>query len=378
MAYALGVRIGRLISFSLALVCVAFAACSDGDPAPTPPSETPAARPSATLPAPSPTAAEEGAPAPPLRATPTAPAPTRTAVTSPPGGATGDVSAPPASHVTSADLAARGVGTPGRGALTADRIVIATARVDAPLAAVAVPPDGAMPPPPSLDVVAWYDFSAFPALGGVFGQGGNVVLAGHAGVAGQGLGVFWRLASVAPGDFVSVHLLTGQTLCYRVEWNKIANTGEVAFDAITTATADEYLTLITGAQSPDERRIASARRANCGDAPPPAPTPSPLPGHQRLHIVAERTRITLVEGADVPVAVHTIDLSFDNLDAGVAHHLVFYDPAGAVYFDAGETVGRLIGWRQYIPAGPRTGAPQHYTFACVIHPDQMHGALTIE
>ncbi len=74
--------------------------------------------------------------------------------------------------------------------------------------------------------------------------------------------------------------------------------------------------------------------------------------------------------------VHTIDLLFDNLDEGVTHHIVFYDPDGVEYYDASEVVGRSI-WKAQIPAGPRTGSTQHYTFRCIIHPS-MTGDLFIE
>ena len=283
----------------------------------------------------------------------------------------------PQSRVTSADLAARGRGTPGRGAFTGERIIIPRIDVDAPLVAVVVGADGQMPPPPSLDVVAWYDFSAWPGLGGLPGAGGNVILAGDAIVA-EGSGVFTYLGRVVAGDYVKLRLTGGTILCYRVEWNKNVDTSEVAFEDIVAATAGEYLTLITGGTAGSTHRLASAPRADCAAEPAPTPTRTPQSGHQQLHIVAEGSRITAVEGDFVPLPIHTVDILFDNVDKGVVHHIVFYDPSGAIYFDIGEVEGPRIGWTAYMPAGPRTGAPQRYTFACVVHPGTMRGAITVE
>jgi hypothetical protein len=272
----------------------------------------------------------------------------------------------PTGRLTPADLAARGVGTPGRGPFNGESVIVPVQDLELPLVALVVGSDGAMPPAPSSDMAAWYDFSAWPGLGGLPGAGGNVVLAVRNG----------RIR-VGAGDYLNVQLKNGSTVCYRVEWTKIDEGFAGDYEALVTATAGEFVTLIGAGPTQDERMITSARRAECAAQPAATPTPTPRAGHQELHIVARGSQFTLIEGNTIPVPIHTIDLLFDNLDQGVTHHIVFYDPQRDVYFDAGEVQGRTAGWRAQIPAGPRTGSTQHYTFRCIIHPS-MTGDLFVE
>jgi hypothetical protein len=232
-----------------------------------------------------------------------------------------------------------------------------------------------MPPPPAADVVAWYDFSNWSGLGGLPGAGGNVVLAGDASRLGVGAGVFWRLNRVVAGDYVRIVLQGGDSICYRVDWNKIASFSEVAYEDILAATNPEYLTLITGAQSPDERRIVSARIASCGAEPTLTPTRTPLAGHHKLKIVAENLKFTIVEGGTVPLGIHTVDYNVDHRDAGIQHTIAFYDTQGNELIASEPVVGPQVAWGGAFGVGPPQ-PPGTYTFRCAIHP-QMTGTLNV-
>jgi plastocyanin len=273
------------------------------------------------------------------------------------------------------DLSGRGVGDPGRGAFNIDRVLIPRADVDAPAEAVVVGPDGRMPNPPNKDTVAWYDFSGWPGLGGLPGAGGNIVLAGDAGIPGQGFGVFWRMGRVTTGDYVKLDLNDGRTLCYRVEWKGIISTDNVDFTAVTQATASEYVTLISAASTKSERVITSAARASCGAEPTLTPTPAPLAGHQRLKITAEGLKFTVVEGGTVPLGIHTVDFTVQVLDSGIQHEIVFYDTTGKELITSGPLDGPITGSGAFGVGPPQP--PGTYTFRCAIHPE-MKGSILVQ
>ncbi|MEX2446417.1 MAG: class F sortase, partial [Dehalococcoidia bacterium] len=107
---------------------------------------------------------------------------------------------------------------------TYGRIRIPAISVDAPLTYRMV--ESLMMPDPAGPVdVAYYDLSNFPGMGGVPGQGGNAVFAGHVDLnrdidyAGgehyQGPAVFWSLDALGPGHIIELDV-DGETLTYEV------------------------------------------------------------------------------------------------------------------------------------------------------------------
>jgi len=151
----------------------------------------------------------------------------------------------PGGMLTKEDLAARGTGVPGRGDFTGERLLIPKIGVDAPFSDKVVPPDGQMPIPNSWDDVAYYDFSQFPDLGGLPGNGGNIVLAGHVDYIRHGPAVFWRLHELEPGDVVTIRMNDSTEYNYKIEFNKVLDPQGADWSAIVSATADESVTLIT-------------------------------------------------------------------------------------------------------------------------------------
>ena len=270
------------------------------------------------------------------------------------------------------DLAARGAGEAGRGAFNIERIIIRDAAVDAPVSSAAVSAEGRMFDPPSLDVVVWYDFSAWSGLGGLPNAGGNVVMAGDA-YKPTGIGVFAGLVSnVAIGSFVRLQLSDATDACYRIEFIKYATPEQ--FSALVSATAEESITLITGGVDQD-RAVVWGRRAGCAAEPATKPTPAPRAGHHKLKIVAENLTFTVVEGGVVPLGTHTVDFEIDHRDAGVEHSIAFYDTTGRELIATDAVVGPLSNWGGPFGVGPPQ-PPGQYTFRCSIHP-QMTGAITV-
>lgn len=281
----------------------------------------------------------------------------------------------PGRDLLPSDLVARGTGEPGRGPFNAERIIITRAEVDAPIAVAVVGNDGHMPSPPSISEAMWYDFSIWPGLGGSPGSGGNVVIAGDAYRPGQPAGVFAQLYKLVQGDYVDLRMAGGDTLCYRVEFNKIAK--EQDYSYVTQATAEESITLITGGATPNTRAIVWGWRANCADEPPPVPTPTPTTrgGHHKLRIVAENRQFTIVEGGTVPTGIHTVDYVVDNRDSGVQHSITFYDTTGKVLITSDPAEGPIMMGGAFGVGPPQ--APGQYTFRCSIHP-QMTGVVNVQ
>jgi LPXTG-site transpeptidase (sortase) family protein len=152
----------------------------------------------------------------------------------------------PGGTLTQEDLAARGVGEPGRGDFTGDKLVIDKIGVDAPFTYRVVAGDGQMPNPDGPEDVAYYDFSQWPLKGGLPGKGGNVVIAGHVDYIRYGPAVFWRLRELEPGDLVTIKMKDGSEVSYKIEFNKVLeNVADADWSAIVGSTADESITLIT-------------------------------------------------------------------------------------------------------------------------------------
>jgi hypothetical protein len=157
-------------------------------------------------------------------------------------------------------------------------------------------------------------------------------------------------------------LTDGDTLCYRIEFNKLVVTTEVDFGEVVRATADESVTLITG-QNESSRVVAWGRRANCAAEPTATSTPAPPTGHYKLTIVAENYRFTVVDDTPVPRGVHTVDVTLELRDGGVKHSIAFFDPTGLPInsidpVEGPATVGTVFGVGPPQPAGAtRSTAP---------------------
>jgi len=180
--------------------------------------------------------------------TPTGADSVQTPVPTPTGANAGLLTAIPFSAgdlLTQADLAARGVGAPGRGDFTGDRLVIPKIGIDAPFSFKVVGSDGQMPNPNGPEDVAYYDFSQWPNLGGLPGKGGNVVMAGHVDYIRYGPAVFWRLHELEAGDMITIRMKDGTEYNYRVEFDKALDPGNADWSELVQATADESITLIT-------------------------------------------------------------------------------------------------------------------------------------
>jgi hypothetical protein len=285
---------------------------------------------------------------------------------------TGPIVFSPGIELTAEDLAARLPGPPGRGDFNIERIIIAGSGIDAPVTSAIVRIDGRMPDPP-LDAAAWYDFSAWPSLGGLPGVGGNVVIAGVA-IKPEGSGVFASL-NAGPGDYVRLRLTDGSTVCYAIEFEKLARDDQV--EHVVAATADESITLITGA-APPNRLVFWGRRASCASEPPPTPTraPSPIPtDRHKVKIVAENNTFTVVEGAVVPHGMTAVDYAIDHRDAGVQHSLAIYSPLPRQVGGSAPEVGPIQEWTGLFGLGP-PDPPGEYTFQCQIHPE-MKATITV-
>lgn len=135
-----------------------------------------------------------------------------------------------------------------------DRLVISRFGINAPLTYKVVGPDGVMPNPNGPDDVAFYDFSAWPGLGGFPGQGGNVVLAGHVDsgrvacrngtVPPPCQAVFWEVPNLRVGDEIEV-VVRGTTYRYRVTSNQSVHAVNADWNKIVSSTQQETITLIT-------------------------------------------------------------------------------------------------------------------------------------
>ena len=152
-----------------------------------------------------------------------------------------------------------------------DRLLIPSIGVDAPLTMRVVTTDAngsaAMANPDGPEDAAWYDFSAFPGLGGRPGVGGNTVLSGHVDYHDYGPAVFWDLRKLEVGAELIIHLRDGSEYKYTVEWNRTEQPTSTTWNQIVASTPQESLTLITCAgtfdpstRSYDQRRVVWAVR----------------------------------------------------------------------------------------------------------------------
>ncbi len=133
-----------------------------------------------------------------------------------------------------------------------DRFIIRKLGVDAPITLKSVGLDGQMPDPDGPDDVAYYDFSAWPGLGGGPGTGGNAVFAGHVDSGRKACkngsvkppcqAVLWDLKKLLPGDEIEVKV-SGVSHIYRVTGGQALDPTDVR--PVVTSSAQESITIIT-------------------------------------------------------------------------------------------------------------------------------------
>ena len=154
-----------------------------------------------------------------------------------------------------------------------DRLLIPSISVDAPftMRVAAADANGSvkMENPEGPEDVVWYDFSAFPGLGGRPGVGGNTVLSGHVDYHNYGPAVFWDLSKLEVGAEIIIHLRDGTEYKYTVQWNRTVEPSSTSWSDIVASTPQESLTMITCAgtfdsstRSYDQRRVVWATRTS--------------------------------------------------------------------------------------------------------------------
>jgi plastocyanin len=269
------------------------------------------------------------------------------------------------------DIAARGIGPPGRGPFTGERLLIPRLDIDVPMQAVTVGADGVMPRPPSIDTAAWYDFSTYPGVGGVPGIGGNVIVAGDSGRQGVGIGPMYKIIRMVPGDYAMIRLTSGDTICYRAEFNKLASND--IFESAIQSTPSESLTMITAGTGPTDRRLVWGRRVDCATAP--TPTPTALAGHHKLRMRIEGNAFVITEGQTVPPGRHTVDFTVILDEAGARHSIAFYDTEGRELINSGVFEGPTTASGAFGVGPPQP--PGTYTFKCSVHPE-MTGTIDVQ
>jgi hypothetical protein len=148
-------------------------------------------------------------------------------------------------------------GVPGQD--SGDRLVIAKANVNAPISLKVVPASGGeLASPNGSDDVVFYDFSAWPGIGGYPGAGGTAIFSGHVDWGGRdGTGcknntvpapctaVFWDLDKLAAGDTIEVRL-KGVSYTYKVTGAvDMAADDTDTWNRVIASSSKEGITLIT-------------------------------------------------------------------------------------------------------------------------------------
>jgi plastocyanin len=102
----------------------------------------------------------------------------------------------------------------------------------------------------------------------------------------------------------------------------------------------------------------------------PVPPPPPPPQGQFLTIAAKDTRFNPSQ-----LGVQnggTVTITFDNQDAGVAHDLIVYSPAGGIAGQSPVIVGASQATFAFTPSGAG-----NYFFKCSLHPQYMTGTIAV-
>ncbi|MBI2760347.1 MAG: class F sortase [Chloroflexi bacterium] len=141
------------------------------------------------------------------------------------------------------------------------RLVIPSAKVNAPLQVKGVNARNEMENPDGKDNVAWYNFTAKP------GFGSNAVFSGHVDWYTGEQAVFWYLRNLKAGDEVMLKLSDGTELKYRVTRNEVYSVLDAPVAEIIGPTSKDTVTLITcegtfdrASQEYDKRRMVRAER----------------------------------------------------------------------------------------------------------------------
>ena len=121
------------------------------------------------------------------------------------------------------------------------RVRVPSVDVDSPLLELGLQEDGTVEVPPTGEgsPAGWYRNSPTP------GERGPAILLGHVGNAHGRLGVFGRLAELAPGDVVEVDREDGTTAVFRVDRAVSYERSEFPADEVYGNTDDAQLRLIT-------------------------------------------------------------------------------------------------------------------------------------
>jgi hypothetical protein len=138
--------------------------------------------------------------------------------------------------------------------LPVNRMIIPKIKVSAPLSFQKVGSDRQMPMPSSPDVVAYYDFSLFPGLGGKIGEYGNAILSGHVDSGFEAcdygktpppcMAVLWDLDKLTRDDEVEV-FLKGERYLYKVIFNDQVKENSKAWIKAILSTNTESVTILT-------------------------------------------------------------------------------------------------------------------------------------
>jgi LPXTG-site transpeptidase (sortase) family protein len=118
------------------------------------------------------------------------------------------------------------------------RLTIPALGIEAPIIALGVDDEGRMDIPRDVGEVGWYRYGPTP------GDRGSAVLAAHVDSRSQGPGVFFRLGTLTPGDFVEVETEEGsQTWVVRAV--ETIEKDELPLDRVFARGGEPVLTLIT-------------------------------------------------------------------------------------------------------------------------------------
>src|SRR5438067_1012343 len=133
---------------------------------------------------------------------------------------------------------------PGAAQSTGMELSIPAIGVDASVYSRSVGTNGQMGNPIGAWDAIWYDFSAWPGMGGYPGEpGANAVFAGHVDYIHIGPAVFWSIRDLSPGDRVTVTTSNGP-VTYAIQWSQWAEP-DVDFTQFVAKTGQDAITLVT-------------------------------------------------------------------------------------------------------------------------------------
>ena len=148
-----------------------------------------------------------------------------------------------------------------------DRLVIPSIGVNADVWKATVGANGAMPNPSGYFNAVWYDFGAWPGLGG-YVDGGNAVISGHVDCArchngSPGLAVFYYIRNLQAGDQIQYYTAAGAQVNYVVTASAAYAPTTDFSSIVASPAADLTLITCTGTFSGGEynlRHVVFARR----------------------------------------------------------------------------------------------------------------------